>query len=310
MNNTSSWVASVLFFLAPLLFSGNMVAARWINSLLPPVTLAFGRWFLASLILLPVIFSRLHQLDPVLRQRGRDIVLLIILGGILSVAPQYGAAHFTNAGHIALIFSLSPIMVSVINRLIWKTALPPLFFVGALVAFLGIALVVFEGNISNIMRLHFNKGDIIALIASTAWAGYTAFLRQHPLQLPPLVMLWLLATGSALGMLPIIPVEWYLNGAIPSLTGPLIGGIFFLALVAGIAAYGVYSHLIVLRGAEGASASMYLVPVYAFILGAVVLHESLHAYHLAATLLVLGGVMLTTLKPAGQKCPDKKESLK
>jgi len=125
------------FLLAPLLFASNMVAARWIGGELPPVTLAFGRWLIAALILLPFVLPALRAHLAVILSRKKDLVLLALLGGVLSVAPQYAAAHFTSAGHIALLFALTPILVSLIDRFVWGGALPVAVIAGALVAFSG-----------------------------------------------------------------------------------------------------------------------------------------------------------------------------
>ncbi|KAA8994933.1 DMT family transporter [Affinibrenneria salicis] len=300
MNRTSLWVKG-LFLLAPLLFASNMVAARWINAEFPPVSLAFGRWLLAALLLLPFVLPALRQCAPLMRRRAGDLALLALLGGALSVAPQYAAAHYTHAGHIALIFALSPVLVALIERLIWKVALSPAMIVGAGIAFAGIGVAVFEGSLAHLSRLALNRGDVIAFIAALAWAGYTALLRRRPVNLPPLVLLWIVAGGGALALLPFTPVEWWLSGAVPHFSLRIVGGMFFVALVAGIAAYLVYARIVAAFGAARASTSMYLVPVFAFLLGALLLDERLQFYHVIATLMVFAGVALATIKSAGQK---------
>jgi drug/metabolite transporter (DMT)-like permease len=285
------------FLLAPLLFASNMVAARWIGGELPPTTLAFGRWLIAALILLPFILPALKAHAAVLRARKADLILLAILGGVLSVAPQYAAARYTSAGHIALIFALTPILVSFIDRIVWHAALPAPVMLGATIAFTGIGIVVFEGNPANILHSQFNPGDIIAGVSALAWAGYSALLKRRPVHIPPLLMLWVVCAGGAVGLFFCVPIEWLAIGAIPTLTVKGFTGMLFVALVAGIAAYIVYGNIVSRLGAAKASMAMYLVPVYAFLMGAALLGETLHTYHLVATLLVFAGVACATLKP-------------
>ncbi|MFP1861191.1 DMT family transporter [Lonsdalea quercina] len=296
MNKTSLLFVPGLFLLAPLLFSGNMVVARWISPELPPLTLAFARWLFAAIVIFPFILSPLRRAAPTLRRRGKDVALLVLLGGVLSVTPQYAAAHHTSAGHIALMFSLSPIMVSVIERVVWRIPLHANFFIGASIAFLGICVVVFEGDITHLLRFEFNQGDMTAFIASTAWAGYTALLRQRPIAVSAFVLLWIIAIGSSVILLPFLPLEWRMTSATPKLSAHLLYAVLFLALVAGVAAYSVYSRIVNLLGAARASTSMYMVPVYAFILSSIFLQEQLYLYHLTATTLVLLGVALTTVR--------------
>ena len=80
------------------------------------------------------------------------------------------------------------------------------------------------------------------------------------------------------------------------LTVRAAGGILFLALVAGVGAYAVYAWVVARLGAARASMAMYLVPVYAMAMGALLLGEHLRPYHGAAILLVFGGVGLATIQ--------------
>lgn len=295
-----SFVGIIFFLLAPLLFASNMLVARWINQSIPPITLAFARWLIAALVLLPFILTALNEHLPVIKQHIKQLALLALFGGALSVAPQYGAAHSTSAGHIALIFAFSPVLVSLLNRIIWKIKLTPYIIMGACIAFIGIGIAVFEGDIRNIEQFNVNTGDCLALVAAFAWAAYTALLKHHPVHIPPFVLLWCVAAGGALFLLPALPVEWHIVGAAPRITFKVLGGILFVALVAGIAAYLVYGRIIALYGAAKASMSMYLIPIYAFCLGSLLLDEQLHLYHLLSTCAVFGGVILASLsqKPA------------
>ena len=51
-------LALVVLLFAPLLLSSNMLAARWVEGSVPPVALAFGRWLLTLVFLLPFTTSR------------------------------------------------------------------------------------------------------------------------------------------------------------------------------------------------------------------------------------------------------------
>lgn len=286
----------VLFLLAPLLFASNMLVARWINQLIPPMTLAYGRWLIAAIILFPFVSLSLKKSAPICKQHWKELFLLALLGGALSVAPQYAAAHDTSAGHIALIFALSPVLVSLLDRLIWKTPLTGQIILGAAIAFFGISIAVFEGDIHNIATFNINRGDCLAFVAALAWAGYTALLKRHPIPLHPFTLLWIVAAGGAAILMPLIPVERAMIDYIPELSTRTLGGMLFVALVAGIAAYLVYGKIIQLFGAARASMSMYLVPIYAFILGDLLLGEALQRYHFVAIVFVFSGVILATLR--------------
>ena len=291
----SRWNVVVLFLGAPLLFAGNMLGARWLAGSVPPMTLAAGRWLVAALLLLPVVWPwlRRHGLGAV---PPAQLLLLVLLGGVVTVAPQYGAASYTSAGNIALLAAMTPLLVAVIERLVWGVRLRPAMLAGIACAFCGIGVATFRGDFSALLRLEVNHGDALMLAAILGWSGYTALLRHRPVPLPPMVLLWVVAAGGALCLAPLAMLEWWQAG-VPSLGARAFWGMLFLGLVAGVGAYGAYGRAVILLGAARASMSMYLVPAYALGLGALLLGETLHAYHAVAVALVLGGVAIGTLRP-------------
>ena len=75
-SNTSTSLLSNLPFLIlpPLLWAGNFVVGRAIRDDIPPMTLSFGRWVLALLIILPFAW-KLMQRDWRLYWQYRWLVL-------------------------------------------------------------------------------------------------------------------------------------------------------------------------------------------------------------------------------------------
>jgi drug/metabolite transporter (DMT)-like permease len=282
----------LLFACAPMLFAANMLTARWIAGTVPPLTMSFGRWSVAAVLLSP--FARRSFHGSFRELAGARLACLGLLGGALSVAPQYAAAAYLSAGHIALIFATTPLLVMLMERVGCKIPLSSGGIAGLLLAFLGISVVTFQGELSHLRHFEVNVGDMLALVAALAWASYTALLRRSPVQLPPVVLIWVVAMWGAVSLLPFMLAEWSVEG-VPVLGEKAVVGILILAVVAGIGAYTVYGRLVALAGAARASMSIYLVPVYALLLGAVVLHEPLHPYHLTAAALVLSGVSMATL---------------
>ncbi len=62
--NRSAPLAYVLLCIATLAWAGNFIVGRYIHAQVTPVTLSYGRWGLALLILLPfTLRAVLRQLD-------------------------------------------------------------------------------------------------------------------------------------------------------------------------------------------------------------------------------------------------------
>ena len=244
--------------------------------------------------MLPLVWPHLRR-GALRRASPGVLALLVALGGIVSVAPQYGAAHYTSAGNIALIAAMSPLLVAIIERVVWGVPLRGTMLAGIGCAFCGIAVAAFRGDITALLRFELNPGDALMFGAILAWAGYTALLRHRPVPLPPMLLIWVVAAGGAAGLLPLVGLEWVRLG-VPALGAQAFWGMLFLGIVAGIGAYGAFARIVGMVGAARASMSMYLVPAYALALGAALLGESLHPYHAVAMALVLGGVAIGTVR--------------
>ncbi|KAG1438744.1 hypothetical protein G6F57_019716 [Rhizopus arrhizus] len=154
---------TAMLLTAPALFASNMVAARWAHDAsLPPVFLAFGRWLLALLILLPLAAPALRAHRRALWRGLPALLPLAVLGMGVAVAPQYIGAQTTSATNIALIFSCSPILVALLEALIWRKPLSALRAAGLGLALGGVLVVLSRGDLQALTRLAFGQGDLNA----------------------------------------------------------------------------------------------------------------------------------------------------
>ena len=109
------WATPALVFLVPpLMWSGNILLARGLNDLLPPVGLAFWRWVLALLILLPFVIKA-----------GRGQFRLLWRHWPLVLAcGTFGISGYNALAYVAL-QSVPAVNMSVVNSAI--PVLIPLF---------------------------------------------------------------------------------------------------------------------------------------------------------------------------------------
>lgn len=294
----------LLFVVTPLFFVGNMLVARAIAGDIPPVTLAFLRWTGAALVLLPFVRGLRAHLPRIV---SPDFAMLVLTGAVLSVAPLYAAAARTTAGNIALLLSAAPALVLVVERILFRTPLRVPAMAGIVLAACGMVTVVTHGHPLALGSLSCNAGDALALAAVLGWVAYTVLSKRRPVKLPPLIALAALAAGAALMLLPASLVELARHAGEPRfgmiLTPHSVSAVLFLCVVPSIGAYGGYQALVRHFGPAAAASSMYLVPVYAVLLGALLLGEVLHPYHAMGLTLILGGVTLIACATRGTPAP-------
>lgn len=283
---------------APALFASNMVAARWAHdAALPPVFLAFGRWLIAFLILLPLAAPALLRHRQALWRGLPTLLPLAVLGMGVAVAPQYIGAQSTSATNIALIFSCSPILVALLEAIIWRKPLSPLRAAGLALALGGVLVVLTRGDAWALARLAFGQGDLWVLLAATGWAFYTVLQKRLTLPaVPDGARLAAMMLGGAIALAPFAGIE-AAAGATPPWNDPRLAAVLlFLAVVPSLGAYYVYGRLISRAGPATAGLSMFLVPVYAALLAWPLLGEAPQLFHAYGFVMILSGVKLASLR--------------
>jgi drug/metabolite transporter (DMT)-like permease len=285
-----------LMLVTPALFAANLVVARWAQGAeIPPVFLAFGRWALAFLILLPSVGPRMWALRGTLRANWPRLLLLSMLGMGMAVAPQYIGARHTAAANVAIIFAACPALVTLVERLVWKTPLGRRQGWGLMVAIAGVLVVLSKGDLAALGQLEFGRGDMWVIVAAIGWSLYTVFNKR--LALPPLpgtVKLAALIGGGALVLAPFAALE-AVQGDVPSFgDGRLYVALAFLAIVPSLGAYFCFDRLVAVAGPARASMSVYLIPLFATLAAWPLLGEAPHLYHAAGFGMILVAVALSS----------------
>jgi drug/metabolite transporter (DMT)-like permease len=302
----STRFAYVLLLVTPAMSCSNMLAARWIAGDVPPVALAFWRWTLTFLLLLPFVAGDLFRHRSDLRREWRGLLVLGALGMGICGAPVYIAAQTTTATNIGLIFAVSPIVVALLARLLWGERLTPQRIAGIVLCLAGMLAVVLRGEPSALVRLALTVGDFWALLATLGWALYSILLKQNRSALPVTPRLAAITFGGDLVMLPFLAAETALVGP-PPLTAQTLGVIVFVALVPGLCSYLAYSRLVAQLGPSRTSLQVYLTPLYTALLAWLLLGEQLRLYHLVGGALILPGLFLATRASAPAAAPARAE---
>jgi drug/metabolite transporter (DMT)-like permease len=291
--------AWLLLFLLPALFGVNMLAARY-ATFVPPNALALGRWLLAGLILLPLVWPRLHARRRALAREWPDLLLFGALGMWVCGAFVYIGGRTAPALNIGLIYAASPILVVLLGRYLYGEPLTAGRVAGVVLCLAGVASVFTKGEFANLLSVRFTSGDIWIGISAACWALYSVLLKSRPSALDPTTRLCAIALAGALILMPITLAEAVIYGPPDLADGRTWAAWIVVAVVPGVGAYGAYSFCIKELGPSRTSVSMYLGPLYVGLMAWVVLGEVPQWYHGLGALLVLPGLFLATrLSPKG-----------
>jgi drug/metabolite transporter (DMT)-like permease len=279
--------------LVPLLFSTNVVIGRFIAGDVAPWTLAFLRWSLAFLILLPVSAAGLRASRAGLRAAAPQIALLGFFGMFVCGGLVYVALHYTTAANATLIYTASNVLILILEWLFRGRAIGLREIVGTALALAGAAIVALgaEG-----WRLSVNPGDGLILVAATAWAIYSVFLKRPALLALPSPVLFsaIMAAGVVL-LTPMMLCEATSGPAFPH-TALAWSAVLAVALLPSVGAYSGYQYGVRRFGPATMAMSSYLWTPYGLVLSVVFLGERLHLFHAIGLALILPGVVLATAR--------------
>ena len=297
MKSRSNLGVYALLALMPLFFVSNLVMGRAAVAYVEPWTLAFWRWGLAALILLPFAWSGIAAAGNDVRAAWREIVVLGFLGMILCGGLVYVGLKTTTATHGALIYASSSIMIVLLDAAAYRKSLSPATLAAALIGFTGVAVIVLEGQLQRLIHLELSRGDLVIAVSAFAWAVYSVLLKRERLAklgtLPLFAMIAL--AGSAL-LVPPMLYEVVVLGAFPSGLKAW-AMIVAMAIFPSVLAFGLYQYGVQRVGPSVTGVYLYLLPPFGAALAWLTLGERLHPYHAVGMLLILAGVVLATWRP-------------
>jgi len=296
--SAQSW-GILLLLITPALLSSNMIVARAVADTIPSVTLAFTRWLVAIVILLPFIGMKMWQIRSLLIAEWKQLLLLGCLGmGVCGAFPYIGAKT-TTATNIGLIYALSPIFIILFARFWYAEQLSKRQFLGVFFALTGVLVIVAKGQWQILSSLAFSAGDLWILAASASWGFYSLWQGHLKTKLSLYIRFSAMAFGGVLALAPFSLLELYTQEPIVwthDYIQTFVVTILFLSLVSSILAYSAYAKIQKILGTSKASLVMYAIPLYNAALAWLLLGEELQGFHIMGALLILPGLFLAVSK--------------
>ncbi len=283
----------LLLVLAPLIWGGHAVVGKLAVGDIGPITLALLRWGVAFLVLLPFCLPKVRKEWPAIKPH----LPLLFFFGIFGFAGfnmlNYIALHYTTALNTALIQAAIPMLILLISSVIFRQRLLGLQIVGLLLALVGVALIVTNGDIFSLLHLSVNKGDALMLVAALMYAAYSLGLRYKP-NISWASFIFVLAGAAMITVLPFAIYEIMTTKSVAfSLSIKNLLLIFYVSVLASIVAQIAYAKGVGLIGAGRAGFAINLVPVFGALMAVVFLGEAFYWFHFLGLVFVLGGIALS-----------------
>lgn len=159
-------LTTIIWGIQPL--CAKLLVAEW-----SPVALTYIRYFFISAILFSMLYWR--------RDKGlfppKDCWVLLIGMGMSGIAgnsiAQFTGLKYSTITNCTLISATSPAVTAFLSALFIRERLVFLSWLGILVSFSGIILIVSHGMCSTIMTIDFNRGDLLFFVCQIFWSMYS-----------------------------------------------------------------------------------------------------------------------------------------
>ena len=293
------WFANqpyVLLSIAAACWAGNAIVGRLAAGHIPPVTLAFLRWAIGFLVILPMAWKQLKQDWPAIRANLGLMIFLSVIGIAGFNTMQYWALEYTQALNTLLLQSTGPLFVACWSLILFGIRLTRAQAVGIAVSLTGVLVILLHGDITAIAAIDFNRGDIIFLVALLIFGLYTVVSLKRPAIHDLSFTAFTFACASVVLVPPLIfELFWR---PVMELNVPNLLSVIYVAIFPSTIAYLCYNRSVHLIGANRTAPFFHAVPVFGAAMAIAYLGERPQAFHFIGFALVLIGIFVASRKPS------------
>jgi drug/metabolite transporter (DMT)-like permease len=285
MSKYKMWI---LLVLCNLFWAGNYIFGKYVGAEMSPLQITFSRWFLASIILVVVaaVFEK-PEWKEVLKL-WQPLAAMAVLGIIGYTFMVYYALRFTSSTNAALVNTINPAMIAIAAAIYLKEKMSRLQVAGVVLSLVGVFVVLTGGNLLQLFQVHYNKGDLIMVVAMGVWTIYSMVGKQIK-EIPPITAT---AVSSAMAAVIMAPFVLYQGMNVAALSPMAWTGIIYITIFPSVISFVIWNIGVKELGANKTGIFLNLIPVFTAIISWA-LGNQITAAQVIGGLLVFAGVYLT-----------------
>jgi len=257
---------------------------------LPPFSFAFIRFLIASIIIFPFFIVR-NNFKNFIEQ------VPISLFASINITFFIVGLNLTTANSSQVLYAASPLLIALISHFLLKEKTDLKKYLGILVGFLGVFLIVilpliekskFSGNV---------LGNLLICIGVLSYSFYMIFSKRIQRKYTPFSITGSFIFTTLFFLSPLFLYDLKTNNAL--LSGITFSGwfsLFYIAFVATIITYILNQYAIKHGGSVFASMIFYITPLFGYLSAFILLGEKLTLGLIIGSVFAIGGVFLVTKK--------------
>ena len=271
--------------------ASNLIVARGGVEFVPPISLAFWRWAVVVLILLPFTYKSLTKNFKKIKEEYKKLFFLGAMGCGVCGAFPFLAGETTTVANMGIIYTSSPIFIILISAIFFNEKINFVKIIGLVTCLIGVFAIIIKADLNLLINLKFTIGDLWMLAAAIGWALYSIYLFYWKSELPIFDRFTLVAFFGAVSLFPFyITEELFVQRTF--FNTQFFSWVVFAAISPGIIAFTLYTQVQKSLGASLTGFTLYIFTIYAAIYGFIFFDEKLESFHYIGTVLVFFGVYL------------------
>lgn len=295
LEDNPNFTGYLFAILATAIWSGNFVIARGLSDDISPVSLAFWRWVVATVAFFPFAIKPLIKQWPEIKKHLPYLSITGLLGVTIFNTMLYYAGKTTTAINLSLLSITFPIFIILISRVVFKEHIGWKRALGIIMVAFGVVFMITKGDLSTLLELTFQVGDIWMIGGAFVFAVYSILLRKKPAELN----IWSFQLSTfLLGLIFLSPIYvWdYLTAPEVEYTTSTLLSIGYVGVFASLAAFVLWNKSILNIGPSEAGMVYYTLPIFSGALAYFILDEPIGWLHIMSAGLIFTGILIANSK--------------
>ena len=291
MLNRNGLISFPLFILmaTQLITGGTYLVAKLGLMEFDPISLGCLRFGLAALAFIPIL-AVTHELKMPPKSDWGLFLLIAFLAVPLNQGLFLCGIKLTFAGHGALLYATTPMIVLVLSVMIGREHPSIKKFCGILLGFLGVILVLLDKQVAFSQNTYL--GDFLIFMGVVVWGIYTLLIKNMVTRYSPIYLTGISLILGAILFLP-IAIPFLASMDLAKITWRGIGALLYLSLLTSVFAYFIWSWGLKQFDASKTAIVSNLQPIVAALLGWFVLGEPISITFVIGAIAVFIGILFT-----------------
>ena len=292
--NKQVQIGTILAIITCVIWSGNFIVSRYSIQLAGPISLAFFRWSIGTITMLPFAIQNFKKEKQLFKDNFSYFFWMALVGVAVYNTMIYQAGHSSTAINMALYGSIiHPIVATLLaawlvqEKLNWKS------IAGIVLGVIGIIVLLSKGDIQTLLHFKFSTGDLWMIGAGCCFGTYNVFVRKKPIGISNNSFLLVL---FAIGTILLCPFAIYEMNYIQPVhfNKQLLFIVLYLGIGNSTIAYLLWNKAIHTLGSAKTALFGTLIPFLSSIEALFILNEQFNIFQIISGGIIICGIVINT----------------